>query len=60
MKTLERISGVVLVSIANCEHISHFVLLVDFEQENVCWVHIEITNTFEDKMVYIMRYVIVF
>ena len=42
MKTLERRlrcrSGVFIV---NCEHISHFVLIVDFEQANVCWVHIE-------------------
>ena len=61
MKTLERClwrrSSVFIV---NCEHISKFVLNVDFEQANVCWVHIEKTNTFEDKIGYIMRYVVVF
>ena len=29
----------------------------EFEQTNVCWVHIEKTNTAEDKIGYIMRYV---
>ena len=48
------------VFIVNCEHISSFVLIVEFEQANVCWVHIEKTNTFEDKIGYIMRYVAVF
>ena len=48
------------VFIVNCEHISNFVLIVDLEQANVCWVHIEKTNTFEDKIGYIMRYVVVF
>ena len=55
MKTLERRqwrrAGVFIV---NCEHISHFALAVDFEQANVCWVHTEKTNTFEDKIGYIM------
>ena len=49
MKSLEgcqwRCSSIL---IANCEHISNFVLIVDFEQANVCWVHIEKPNTFED------------
>ena len=31
-----------------------------FEQENVCLVHIEKAITFEDKIGYIMRYVVVF
>ena len=61
IKTLERCqwrhSNVFIV---NCEHISSFVLIVEFEQANVCWVHIEKTNTFEDKIGYIMRYVAVF
>ena len=61
MKTLERRqccrSGVFMV---NCEHISHFALIVNFQQANVCWVYIEKTNTFEDKIGYIMRYVVVF
>ena len=61
MKTLERCqwrhSSVFTV---NCEHISSFVLTVEFEQANVCWVHIEKKNIFEDKIGYIMRYVAVF
>ena len=32
----------------NLEHISCLVLIVEFEQENVCWTHIEMTNTFGD------------
>ena len=36
--------------IVKCEHISKFVLIVDFEHLNVCWIHIEKTNTFEDKI----------
>ena len=51
MKTLERCqwrhSSVFIV---NCEHISSFVLIAEFEQANVYWVHIEKTNTFEDKI----------
>ena len=61
MKTLEqcqwRHSGVFVV---NCEHISNFALIVDFEQANVCWIGIEKRNTFEDMIWYIMRYVAVF
>ena len=61
MKTLERCqwrhSSVFIV---NCEHISSFVQIAEFEQANVCWVHIENKNTFEDKIGYIMRYVAVF
>ena len=26
--------------IVNCEHISSFVLIAEFEQASVCWVHI--------------------
>ena len=48
------------VFIANREHISSFVLIVEFEQENVCWIHIEMTNTFGDKIGHITRYVAVF
>ena len=37
------------VFIVKCEYISNFVLVVaDFEQVNICWVHIENTNTLED------------
>ena len=61
MKTLERCqwrrSSVFIV---NCELISNFVLIADFEQANVCLVHIEKENTFEDKIGRIMRYVVVF
>ena len=61
MKTVQRrqwrCSGVFIVK---CEHVSHIALIVDFEQTNVCWVHIEDTNTFEGKIRYIMRYVEVF
>ena len=46
MKTLEQHqccrSGIFIV---NCEHISHIVLVVDFELANICWVYIEKTNT---------------
>ena len=61
MKTLEqrqwRHSAVFII---NCHHILHFVLFVEFEKANVCWVHIEKANTFEHKIGYIMRYVVVF
>ena len=39
---------------------SNFVLVIDFEQASVCMVHIEKAITFEDKIGYIMRYVVVF
>ena len=48
------------VFIVNCEYISSFALIVEFKQANVCWFHIEKTNTSEDKIGYIMRYVAVF
>ena len=61
MKTLERCqwrhSSVFNVK---RQHISSFVLLVEFEQENVCWIYIEMTNTFGDKNGYITRYAAVF
>ena len=44
----------------NYEHILNFVLIVDFEQANVSWVHIKKRNTFEYKIGYIMHYVVVF
>ena len=46
------------VFIVNYEHISNFVLIVEFEQANVSWVYIENTNTFEGKIGYIMSYVV--
>ena len=58
MKTLERCQwGVVLVSLLLAVNIFY---TFEFEQTNVCWVHIEKTNTSEDKIGYIMRYVEVF
>ena len=61
MKTLEgcqwRRSSVFIV---NCEHISNFALIVDFEQANARWIHIEKTNTFKDKIGHIICYVVVF
>ena len=60
MKTLERCQWRhSSVYIANCEHTSKFLLVIDLEQAKVCWVHIEKINTFEDKIMYIMRYVVV-
>ena len=51
MKSLERYqwrrSSVYNV---NCEHISNFLLIIDFEQSKFCRVHIEKINTFEDKI----------
>ena len=47
-------------SIVNCEYISSFVLIVEFEQANLCLVHIEKTNSFKNKIGYIIRYVAVF
>ena len=47
------------VRIVNCEHISNFLLIIDFEHAKVCWVYIEKLNTFENKIRYIMRYVVV-
>ena len=38
---------------------SHFVLIADFEQAHVCWVNIEKANTFEGKIRYVIRYVII-
>ena len=48
------------VFISNCEHISDFVLIIDFEQANVFLVHIEKINIFEDKICYLMRYFVLF
>ena len=52
--------NVICVSSLNCENISSFVLIIDFEQANICCVNIENTNTFEGKIRYIMRSVVVF
>ena len=37
--------NLVSLFIVSYGHISHFVTIVDFKQANVCWVHIEKTNT---------------
>ena len=37
-----------------------FVLITDFEQENVCLVHTEKAINFEDRIGYIMLYDVVF
>ena len=51
MKTLERCQWRrPSVFIVNCEHIPNFLLIIDFEQGKVCWVHIEKINTFENKV----------
>ena len=47
------------VFLVNCEHTSNFTLTLDFERANVYWVHIEKTNTLEENIEYIMRYVVV-
>ena len=61
MKTLEQCQcHRFSVFIVNREYISNLVLIVDFEQKNVCWLYTEKTNTFKDRIGYIMRYVIVF
>ena len=51
------VSGIVLMSFLLTVNISNFVLIVDFEQANVCLV-IEKANIFEDKIWHIMRYVL--
>ena len=61
MKTLERCQWChSSVFIVNCEHVSNFVLIIDFEQANVCCVNIEKINTFEDKIRYNISSVAVF
>ena len=46
--------------IVTCEHVSNFVLIVDFEQATVCWVSIKKMNTFENKIGYMKCYVVAF
>ena len=48
------------VFIVNCEHISSFALIVEFDKANVYWVHIEKPNTFEYNIRYMMHCVAVF
>ena len=40
---------------ADCKHMSNFVLIVDFEQENFFLAHIEKSSFFEDTIGHIMR-----
>ena len=47
------------VYIVKCKYISNCLLIVDFEQANVFWVHTEKINTFEEKIKYITRYIVV-
>ena len=47
------------VFIVNCKHISNVVLTVDFEQAKICSIYIEKANIFEDKIVHIMRYALI-
>ena len=37
-----------------------YCLIVNLERANICWIHAEETNTFEDKIGHIMCYVLVF
>ena len=61
MKTLERCQWChSSVFIVNRERISSFVLIVELEWENVCWIHIEMKNILGDKIGCITRYVAVF
>ena len=58
MLTIFNINDVSGVFIVNCNHISNFVLTDDFEQTNVCLVHIERANPFKDKIGHIMSNVL--
>ena len=56
---INNVNGVVLMFlIVNRKHILNFVLIVYFEQANVCLVHTEMANIFEDKIKHIMRHVL--
>ena len=51
MKTLERCQWhCSSVFIVNYEHISNFLLIIDFEQTKVCRFHIEKINTFKSEI----------
>ena len=54
------VNGVVLVSLLLTVNIFQyfFVLIVDFEQANICLIHNEKVNIFKDKIGHIMRYVL--
>ena len=57
---IDDVNGVVVVSLFNCERISNFVLIIDFENVNACLVYIEKAINFEDKIGYIMHYVVLY
>ena len=60
MKPLERLQWRhSSVCIVNCEHISNYLLFIDFKQANVSLGNFERINTFENKVWYIMRYIVV-
>ena len=46
-----------VLMIFNINDVNGVVLIVDFEQANIWFVHIEKVNIFEDKIGHIMRYV---
>ena len=49
-------SCAVLVPLLSTVKMFEHVVVVDFEQANVCRVHIKKLNTFGDKFGYILRY----
>ena len=53
---IKDVNGVVLGSLVLTVNI--FALIADFEQTNVCLIHIEKANIFEDRIGHIMRYVL--
>ena len=55
-----RMSVLTIFNVNDVNRIPNFVLIIDFDQANIFLVHIEKANTFEDKIGYIMRYVVVF
>ena len=59
MKTIERCQWrCSSIYIVNYEHISNFLLIIDPGEAKIYSVHIEKMNTFEDKIMYIMCYVV--
>ena len=55
MKALEQCQSLLSsMFIVNCDHILNFVLNIDFEQANVCLVHVENTSHPEEKIRHII------
>ena len=46
--------------IVEYERVSQIILIADFEQENVFWVHTENKSSFDEEIRYIMRYFVIF